>query len=212
MSEHAKMQLPWTGIIATDSLSLLDTLFGHDATRREKEHDEPINLSGLKIVLNCVAPDWDVRIEIQESLAQLPQLKLQHVKGHQDRTRAYNAPTQLEQLNVDADAKASFYQNNHGATRPLVLMMNHTKAHLLGPEGTVTSQYAEYLWFAATASPLKEYIQRRNEWNEQIMSSINWEPHRLALKKQNKKCTHLTKLVFNILPTMSQINKFDNGR
>ena len=94
-------------MIATDSLSLLDTLFGHDELRMEKERDEPINLNTAKVVLDCVAADWDVLIEIQDAIIRLPQLKLQHVKGHQDPIRAYQNLSQLEQLNVDADRKAS---------------------------------------------------------------------------------------------------------
>ena len=37
IAEYTEMQLPWIGIIATDSSSLLDTLFGHDPTRLERE-------------------------------------------------------------------------------------------------------------------------------------------------------------------------------
>ena len=81
------MLLQWSGVIATDSLSLLDTLFGHDELRMDKERDEPINLNTAKVVLNSAAADWDVLTEIQDAIIRLPQLKLQHVKGHQDRLR-----------------------------------------------------------------------------------------------------------------------------
>ena len=72
-----------------------------------KERDEPINISSAKVVLDCVAADWDVLIEIQDAIIRLPDIKLQHVEGHQDRTRAYQNLSQLEQLNVDADRKVS---------------------------------------------------------------------------------------------------------
>ena len=99
----------------------------------------------------------------------------------------------------------------HGATISLVLMMPRTKAHLLGPEGTVTGQLPEYLRYAAAAPALREYTQRKNNWEEHTMKLVNWKAHRLALKKQNKRRTHFTKMIIDILPTMKQLIKFDNG-
>jgi ribonuclease HI len=95
MAEFSEMQRQWIEIIATDSLSLLDTLRGKDEARLEGERDELINLSGSKVDLNCVSADWDVLIEIQDSLAQLLQIRLQHVKGHQDRQQSYQNLDQL---------------------------------------------------------------------------------------------------------------------
>jgi hypothetical protein len=212
MAEFAEMQLPWTGVIATDSQSVLDTLFGHDEARLDRDRDEPINLNGSKVVLNCAAPDWDVLIEIQDSLEKLPNISLSYVKGHQDRTRSYQELDVMGQLNVDADRKASEFQDAHGATRPIVLLMPRTKVHLVGPQGTITSHYGDYLRHAATATPLQEYIRTKYSWDDSVMTSINWEAHRMALKKLYKRRTHLTKMVFEILPTMAQMNKFDNGR
>ena len=212
MAEFTEMQLPWKGIVATDSQSLLDTLFGHDEIRRDRERDEPVNLSGSKIILDCVAPDWDVLIEIQDAMNKLPHIKLEHVKGHQDRDRQYHELDEMGQLNVDADAKARAYQDTHGAARPLVLMMTSTRAHLVGPNGTITGNYADYLRYQATSPSLRAYILKKYSWSESIMSTINWEAHRLALGRMFKRRTHYTKLVFDILPTTSLLNKFDNGR
>ena len=212
MAEFAEMHWQWTGVIATDSQSVLDTLFGHDEARLDRDRDEPVNLSGSKVVLDCVSPDWDVLIEIQDSLEKLPSISLSYVKGHQDRTRSYQSLDVMGQLNVDADRKASDYQDAHGAERPIVLMMPRTKVQMVSAQGTVTSKYADYVRYKATVTPLKEYIMTKYSWDESVMGSINWEAHRRALKKLSKRRTHLTKMVFDILPTMAQMNKFDNGR
>ena len=212
MAEFTEMQQPWIGRIATDSLSLLDTLRGKDDTRMERERDEPINLSGSKVELNCISADWDVLIEIQDALTKLPQICLQHVKGHQDRHRAYQNLDQLGQLNVDADERAGVYQDRFGATRPIVLMMPKTKAHLIGQTGTVTGKYAAYLRRTATTPTLHQYLMAKYTWSEAVVTSINWDAHRSALKRFTKKRAHFTKLVFDILPTNSLLNKFDNGR
>ena len=214
MAEFAEMRMPWNGIVATDSQSVLYTLFGHDELRRERERDrdEPINLSGSTVILNCLSPDWDVLIEIQHALSQLPNIELTYVRGHQDRNRSYHELDEMGQLNVDADAKAREYQDAHGAARPLVLLSTNAHAHILGPQGTATGHYSEYLRYQATATPLKEYILKKYAWSEQTMDSINWEAHRKALGKLFKRRAHFTKLVFDILPTNSQLNKFDNGK
>lgn len=116
MAEFTEMQIPCNGmIVATDSQSVLDTLFGHDELRREKGRDEPINLSELSIILNCLSPAWDNLIEIQAVLSQLPNIRLAYEIGHQDRNRSYHELDEVGQLkNVDADAKASEYQDAHG--------------------------------------------------------------------------------------------------
>ena len=205
MAEFTEMTFPWTGVIGTDSQSLLDTLFGKDETRLKRDRDEPVNMEGAQVVLNCTCPDWDILIEIQESLSQ-------HVKGHQDRERAYHTLDQMAQLNVDADARAGQYQDNNGATRPIALMTTRTKVHLLGNQGTVTSHYDKYLWTAATTLPLQTHLMDKYSWSRRILETINWDAHRRAIKRMYKRKPHLTKMVFDILPTTSMLNKYDNGR
>ena len=211
LAEFTEMSYQWTGIIGTDSQSLLDTLCGKDETRLERDRDEPINMTGTTVVLDCACPDWDILIEIQDSLSKLSGITLQHVKGHQDREREYHTLDQMAQLNVDADARAGQYQDAHGATRPFVLMTPKTKVHLLGRSGTVTGKYDAYLRAAATTPPLRTHMLVKYSWTRRIFDSVNWDAHRRAIKRMYKRRTHLTKLVFDILPTNSLLNKFDNG-
>ena len=134
--------------MATDSQSLLDTLFGHDELCREKDQDKPVNLSGSRIILDCLVPDWDILIEIQEALSKLPDIRLSYVKGHQDRDRTYQELGEMGKLTVDANAKAREYQETHGAERPIVSMTTATRAHLLGPNNKssiVTGQYTKFM-------------------------------------------------------------------
>ena len=117
----------------------------------------------------------------------------------------------MAQLNVNADARAGQYQGNHGATRPFVMMATRTKVHLLSSHGTVTGKYAEYLRTAAMTPPLQTHLMAKYSWTMRLLDSINWDAHRRALKRMYKRRTHLTKLVFDILPTTSMLNKYDNG-
>ncbi len=78
---------PWRGKIVTDSQSVLKTLGGGDVDPRAT--DEPIRIDGTTVVLNALCPDWDVLIEIQHALLQLPGLTLQYIKAHQDDDTPY---------------------------------------------------------------------------------------------------------------------------
>lgn len=210
VKEFTGMHEPWQGRIATDSKGVLDTLKLGD--RDIQDSDEPIDLDQGEVVLDCLRADWDVLIEIQTSMQSLPCVRLQHVKGHQDRKRPYHSLDLLGQLNVDADAQASMYNSDHGAQRPFVLMFPHTRAHLLLPDGTVTGRYAGVLHHEASAKPLLDYIRHKNAWSEHTLYAVNWEAHTMAINRTPMPHAHVVKLVHCVLPTHAQLNKFDGGK
>ena len=106
--EYTAMNFQWVGVIATDSQSILDTLNGVD--NANINDDIPMSPNGGKIVLDVLVPDWDVLVEIHHrSLEQSPQIKLDYVKGHQDRTTPY------AQLNQMAQSLGGTRRHNHGA-------------------------------------------------------------------------------------------------
>ena len=74
------MQFQWTGIIGTDSQSLLDTINGKDV--EPQAETDPIPIHGATVVLDVLCPDWDILIEIQSAKELLPAVKLQYVQGH----------------------------------------------------------------------------------------------------------------------------------
>jgi hypothetical protein len=205
------MHFQWKEIIATDAQSVLDTLNGEDGDPVESE--EPINLDGADVVLDVLCPEWYVLIEIQAAaLRVLPSIRLQYVKGYQDRDVEYRQLDQLGQMNVDADKMARTYQHLHGAVRPFVFLFDYAGAHLIGPKGTITAHHGRTLRRLATTSPVHEYLTNtRYNWPPSTADFINWAAHQGALKKQDKRRIHFTKLVFDILPTTSRANKFDNG-
>ncbi len=94
----------WSGVLVTDSQSVLKTLGGGD--KPFDATDEPVRIDGESVVLDVMCPDWDILIEIQNALKQLPDLKLKFIKGHQDDKIPYAQLPLLARLNVDADAMA----------------------------------------------------------------------------------------------------------
>ena len=200
---------PWSGILVTDSQSILKTLAGGDM--KFNAVDEPVSIDGTTVVLDVLCPDWDLLIEIQHALSQLPGLRLKYVKGHQDDATPYAQLPLFAQLNVDADGKAGQFQDLHGQDRPVVLLTprTHVLLHLL--DGTVTSSFAASLRHAYCGPPLMEYIRIKNKWTAAVVESINWQAHGSALRKQQPLRIHYVKYVHDILPTHSQLNQMDKG-
>ena len=166
IEEFTEMSYQWQGVLGTDSQNLLDTLSDKDCDPQEEDTHIPVH--GQEIVLGVHCPDWDVPKEIQESRVHLPGIKLEYVKGHQDRTTAYNALKQMGQLNVNADARAARFEDEHGAYRPFVPLMTYTRAHLVGPQGRITSRYATRIRYIASAVPLRAHLLKKNHWSPAI--------------------------------------------
>ena len=196
----------WIGTIGTDSLSMLEKLFG----RTRVKSGVPLTAAMLG-ELDVMTAEWDLLKEIQVSLGLLPEVKLTYVKGHQDATRAYNRLPLLAQLNVDADDKAKEFQTQHGKAHPFVLMSPNAGAFVTIPEGTITAKTVTEVRNYATSPPLRWYIQERNQWNDQIMQNINWRAHGRALTGLIAKRVHFTKMVHECLPTFQRLNKFTSG-
>jgi hypothetical protein len=149
-------------------------------------------------------PDWDILNEIRWNIANKAALqgcKLAHIKGHQDRKQKYDQLSLRAQLNVDADAMATEYQEQHGQHLPTVLMFPHTSAQLHLQHGTCTSHIPAALRSAETSPQLANYIRIRNQWTQQQFDSVNWDALQIAIKKNNKRRIHVTKLIHDLLPT-----------
>lgn len=75
---------------------------------------------------------------------------LQYVRGHQDGDKEHENLLLLAQLSANAGAIATRYQTNHGRQRPIALMTDTAKVHLVTPMGSVTTKYGAALRFQAT--------------------------------------------------------------
>ncbi|KAI2506424.1 hypothetical protein MHU86_8050 [Fragilaria crotonensis] len=210
LAEFTGKHDPWFGIVATDSQSLIDTITQKrpPSTQRLSDIFSQDDKAVIKsFPLDPTIPEWDIIRGIQVLLQEMPEITIQHVKGHQDRDIPYRNLSLLAQLNVDADAQASRYQQELGSFQPDVLLTEWAGVHLDLPTGTVTSHYETALRYHATAPALQSHMQERFSWTPQIMATINWDAHGRALRRHLDKRTHLVKLVHEILPTNSKLHR-----
>ena len=204
LAEFTQLHEPWTGILATDSKSLIDTV-SNPSPCPQSQAQSPF----YKRPLDPLSPDSDIAIGVQSLLKEMPGLRLQHIKGHQDERCEFHRLPLLAQLNVEADALANKYQRDHGSFQPKVLFTQWAGVHLVLPSGTVTSNYESALRYQAAAQPLKEYIRLRNNWTSTTCDTINWQAHGKSLRSHLHLKTHLVKLVHGILPINSKLHRND---
>ena len=111
------------------------------------------------------------------------------------------------QLNVDADRLFAKYKDESGQALPIVLMFPHASVSLQLSTGTCTSDIPLAVRNAENYQPLVNYICTKNQWTLSQIDRINWKALQLALKRNNKKRIHYTKLVHNILPTNKVVHR-----
>jgi hypothetical protein len=133
LAEFTGQHDQWVGIVATDSQSLVDTVLQKipHATSGGLTPFPAARATPKTFSLEATLPEWDIIRGIQVLLQAMPDITLQHVKGHQDRTIPYCRLSLLAQLNVDADTQASRYQRDFGTFQPKVLQVNPSAIKLV---------------------------------------------------------------------------------
>ena len=198
---YANMDECWRGLVGTDSQSMLDRLYVKGTSSSTKQ----------LATLDVLDAEWDLLIEIQEALRELPGVDLIYVKGHQDARTRYDRLPLMAQLNVDADRLASTYHQLHGACRPFVLKALSTGAFLQTDDGTVTSNISSELRTRSTKPGLEAYIRSKNNWEYGTFEQVNWSTHGKAVKAYRHRRVHLTKYLHDALPTFHRANLLDGG-
>ena len=195
---------PWAGVIGTDSQSMLDRLFIKTSPCSHSDHP-----ARTLAELDPLLPEWDLLVEIQISLKLLPDVAVVYVKAHQDEKRPVEQLPLMAQLNVEADALATLYQEQHGMHRTQVLKSTSGGAYLVTASGTVTAKYKEVILAKSTSPDLRNYIvQEKQKWTDSTMETVNWSAHGKALRSHVQCRVHLSKMLHECLPTFHQLNKY----
>ena len=201
LDHYVNMDDRWRGLIGTDSQSVLNTLYD-EGLRSEDGGKQFADLDVLD-------PEWDLLVEIQDTLRELRGVDLIYVKGHQDDQTPYERLPLMAQLNVDADRLAGEFQRECGAQRPFTFMAPHTGALLVTDSGTITSRFKKELTNRSTGPGLEEYIREKNGWDTCTFEFVNWAAHGKAVTACEHRGTHLTKYLHEVLPTYHQANTMD---
>jgi hypothetical protein len=109
------------------------------------------------------------------------ELVSRHVKSHQDEEREYDDLTRPEQLNVQADHRATEHSMNFVQTIPSQSSIQYLPAEATLRQHRVShSHEIRTLRTEFTEYELRAYLQRRNDWSDKVYDSISWPAYRKA--------------------------------
>jgi hypothetical protein len=189
LKQWTKSSFPITGILATDNSGLIDR--NHEQTKVR-----------YPVPNQTFQSDWDVVEAIVTNVARAGiNVIYKHVKGHQDKEKAYDDLPFLAQLNVDADKYAGEYQRQHGTYQPII-PLSPTRPIAIDLDGkTIHRHLKSAIRDAAHSQPLMNRLVARNGWTQLVPKMIDWEAHRLATTgAHRKRQSHFVKLCHDYLP------------
>ena len=123
-----------------------------------------------------------------------------HVKGHQDRDKAYSDLNLNAQLNVEADRlAAAFYDHQEANFNARVLPIPSCPAQLVIAGIDVTSNDRMLLIRAFTEPRYLDYLQRCFDWDDTVVDTIAWKALSISLRRIERACL-CTKICNDLLP------------
>jgi hypothetical protein len=158
--------------------------------------------------------DWDVVAENWTALRSLGEdcePRFHHVYGHQDDKHDYDDLTLEAQLNVDADQLAEEFLQLHldDVDYCMVPPLPTSGIQLNLKQGTVTHHLKRDIRLARTTEPLEEYLCNKNEWDQPVFESVDWQAHGKALTRQKKHKVTFVKYLHGLLPVGRMVNRYD---
>jgi hypothetical protein len=103
--------------------------------------------------------------------------------SHQDDDRAFADLTTPEQLNVLADHRATAALDElrtAGQTKELFPLLPACRGYLRDGTGYITSREIRTLRTELTEYELRDYLQKRNEWSDEVYDSISWTAYPIS--------------------------------
>jgi hypothetical protein len=158
-----------------------------------------------------LAADWDLIEQLNSSLSEyITPPKFTHVKGHQDKAKAYAKLPLDAQLNVDADLEAGNFQWNQAPThRASVPMLPTACAHLHIADTTITGHYCYHIRNAASTSAFFDKCQEIHAWTPAVFAMINLPALRSAIRNTCHRSQFIFKFQHGLLPTQATKSVWD---
>ena len=157
----------------------------------------------------ALSSDWDVSNAITIALKEFKvDIQLEWVEGHQDKKKEYDDLPLIAQLNIDADHIAGEYQERHDRARKLVPMIAGNTAQLNLKDGTVTAGFKKRIRYASNSKDLITHIKRKTGWDDSTFDSVDWKAHERAIGRHKKNRDHITKLIYEDLPTNKRVSRY----
>ena len=152
-------------------------------------------------VVNALMAEYDVIQRLATVLDDAPsQLRMIHIKAHQDNDKPAESLSVPARLNVMADKLATkALQEGLGTT--IAGMLPGTEVLVHTAKGTITRRMAQTARYDKGAEEIRKHIQKKNEWTDNMMDSIDWEQHSALQRRHRDRTVQVTKLTHKLVPT-----------
>jgi ribonuclease HI len=152
-------------------------------------------------------PEMDVIREIIATIRQIEQqntlVKLQHVKGHQDRTS--EMLSKEAKLNIRADELATKAQHMKKISN---LRTPTTKATLSINGELVTSAQSASLRKIYHSIQMRKFLEESNKWKGKTIDTIWWKVHGPSIEAMRSEKTTIQKFIHGRLPCNQRNNLY----
>jgi hypothetical protein len=132
-----------------------------------------------------------------------------HVKGHQDQQRQKELSREAK-MNVVADHLATVTLDEMAVHKEpeAAIPFPAAKCYLLHKGEIISSHETRTLIRLRHEKIIKQYIAYNNQWEEQVLDTINWTAYKRARAKSSMSMKKfVTKFTFGWLPTMETLHR-----
>lgn len=189
-------------ILATSDYSPAITSLKH-----RRQYPEPYPNATLK-------KDWDIIETIHTTYTTMPLLQHLYLKWTriQDHHLSAKPNTLSRKMQFVVDARKlseapPLIHEDVPASTPSQPFLSTGRCILHIGQELVTDKYKTHIRLAASVPELHDYLRKKNKWSRSTARSINWAWFKQAVHSYGKRHNHLTKLVYEMLPTTTYKQK-----
>ena len=152
-------------------------------------------------VVNALMAEYDVVQRLATVLDDAPtQLRVIHIKAHQDNDKPTESLSVPARMNVMADRLATLaVRGGLGSTTAGLIPGTEVLVHTA--TGTITRRLAQTARYDKGLEEIRQHIQRKNKWDDRTMDSIDWEQHSALQRRHRERPVQVTKLTHKLVPT-----------
>ena len=108
-----------------------------------------------------------------------------HVKGHQDdlyyKEKKAGPMTRDAHWNIAMDKLADSFRLNHPT--PLTTVFRASGAALVHNQQVLTTKIGQKIRELHHRAYLRSYIQEKEEWEDEVIDSVNWQAFKACLRR-----------------------------
>jgi len=130
--------------------------------------------------------NYDLANKIYQTIHQLPMpVKLQHIKGHQEKKTLVEELPHEAQLNITCDKRAQENLKNLSLNTQQNPTLPYAYPHLRIHNQTIVRNLPDYMQEYDCLPVYKQYLSKKFQWNLPLTNHIEWRTIAYAMQRFN---------------------------